>query len=873
MKRTVSWILSVIMVVTCLAALFTVTASADVVNVAAGKPVTYTNARPTAEAEGYAGDITDGVTPGPDYSNNWRAFLNGTGTAVIDLGETVEDLTGAAVWLWASNQGDGITKPGYIKFFVSDDNEDWLPLSEADLSDPLLNANPSNPMWVVADFPGGISGRYVKMEVKTVGGFTFVGEVQVLTGGPASEATYKWYAIKTFAGYAEGDVNIFVRKGEADTVNKVRLALNAASKTYSWYGFIYVNSDGIIDKIEAPDSSGDKSNSVIPEGGCIIGIHTVNWSAFDGTVGQRVVIKGTDLETLAGYTAVRNLTGVSFCTRDLPHEHTFEDETFGRFLVNTCSVCGAKEVTDLEGNEIGFIQISHINRYNWATFESMIVTHDAFNNVNYATNTTKDALGYIVTETGEGDYQVTEYLGERYDVAAPEDGFLLYIFPANADYAKAQDGALLGSRMYPDFDLGTDASIDTHAGGVPMPLYCIAGETPELDLDEVFENFGADDDWTEVTLDTGYIQGGQAPEGADLSYSYCYKVEDGVLYGAAVINCLLTEGGNGNGTNFRTWFHQDPEAQLYTHFIDVYAKDGAVATNAKYNASLTSNAGTDIEGETGLTASIKGVYGKVAAEFSVPLATVGADDDENLEIYVAVSDKPAGGTNVCLYQSGAPKVNEDQTVNYNGNLPAACWDAEHALYIPTGFTPEPPGPGENDTSAIAGLYYGEEYRTANDYREITMGDLDGNGEVEAVDYLMVKRRVLGTYELTDAQFLAADVDFSGAVEAVDYLMVKRKVLGTFEMPELPEDHAEFFLTVNADGTGRLNVKVNGERYTAYELLIEVCEDDTYNFCLYRPGTTEEGVPLHTFMFVPTEDGGRMGMDDYWIEFESVEPIE
>ncbi|MBO4452680.1 MAG: discoidin domain-containing protein, partial [Clostridia bacterium] len=277
MKRTLSWILSILMVLSCCTALFTISVSADVVNVAAGKSVVYTNARPTPAEQGYDGDITDGVTPGPDYSNNWRAFLAGTGTAVIDLEAVTSDLTGAAVWLWASNQGDGITKPGSIKFYVSDDNENWLVAGDADLSDPLLDANPSNPMWVIADFEEGTSGRYVKMEVETTGAFTFIAEVQVITGGAAVEATYTWLGIKTFAGYAGEDVNIFVRVGEATTVDEVRVALGAVSKTYAWYYFFVVDENDVITDILVDGSEADKKDTVIPEGGYIIGIH----DAFD----------------------------------------------------------------------------------------------------------------------------------------------------------------------------------------------------------------------------------------------------------------------------------------------------------------------------------------------------------------------------------------------------------------------------------------------------------------------------------------------------------------------------------------------------------------------------------------------------------------
>ena len=60
-----------------------------------------------------------------------------------------------------------------------------------------------------------------------------------------------------------------------------------------------------------------------------------------------------------------------------------------------------------------------------------------------------------------------------------------------------------------------------------------------------------------------------------------------------------------------------------------------------------------------------------------------------------------------------------------------------------------------------------------------LGDIDGNGKIDAVDYVMVKRSVLNTFKLDEYQKSAADVNCDGTVDAVDYVMIKRHVLGTY----------------------------------------------------------------------------------------------
>ena len=63
--------------------------------------------------------------------------------------------------------------------------------------------------------------------------------------------------------------------------------------------------------------------------------------------------------------------------------------------------------------------------------------------------------------------------------------------------------------------------------------------------------------------------------------------------------------------------------------------------------------------------------------------------------------------------------------------------------------------------------------------ELTLGDIDGDGEIGAVDYVMVKRSVLGTYTLSASQIQSADVNKDGSIDAIDYAMIKRHVLGTY----------------------------------------------------------------------------------------------
>ena len=57
------------------------------------------------------------------------------------------------------------------------------------------------------------------------------------------------------------------------------------------------------------------------------------------------------------------------------------------------------------------------------------------------------------------------------------------------------------------------------------------------------------------------------------------------------------------------------------------------------------------------------------------------------------------------------------------------------------------------------------------------GDVNGNGSITSVDYLLCQRIFYGTYPPSTIEYWAADYDDDGVVDSVDYLLIKRIVLG------------------------------------------------------------------------------------------------
>lgn len=72
---------------------------------------------------------------------------------------------------------------------------------------------------------------------------------------------------------------------------------------------------------------------------------------------------------------------------------------------------------------------------------------------------------------------------------------------------------------------------------------------------------------------------------------------------------------------------------------------------------------------------------------------------------------------------------------------------------------------------------------SNTYTVIIRGDTDGDGEITAVDLLMVRKNILGLYKLSGEYAAAADTDRSSKIDAVDLLMVRKHILKTYTIEQ------------------------------------------------------------------------------------------
>ncbi len=72
------------------------------------------------------------------------------------------------------------------------------------------------------------------------------------------------------------------------------------------------------------------------------------------------------------------------------------------------------------------------------------------------------------------------------------------------------------------------------------------------------------------------------------------------------------------------------------------------------------------------------------------------------------------------------------------------------------------------------------------YNVIVRGDVMGEGKTSALGYIAIKRHCMKTMTLTGSQAIAADIDSDSEITPTDYIMMKRAVMGTYEIKK-PEN--------------------------------------------------------------------------------------
>lgn len=135
-----------------------------------------------------------------------------------------------------------------------------------------------------------------------------------------------------------------------------------------------------------------------------------------------------------------------------------------------------------------------------------------------------------------------------------------------------------------------------------------------------------------------------------------------------------------------------------------------------------------------------------SATYNVPVVILGTEYYNGTKWYKIQSDMPVvSGRKSCIFS---------QIYNYENDY----------AYV--------------KASLVSVAYEGTD---SNSGSEVKLGDVNQDGVISALDYMIVKNYIMGTTSLSTNAISAADANGDGKVSALDYMMIKNHIMGTITL--------------------------------------------------------------------------------------------
>ncbi len=152
----------------------------------------------------------------------------------------------------------------------------------------------------------------------------------------------------------------------------------------------------------------------------------------------------------------------------------------------------------------------------------------------------------------------------------------------------------------------------------------------------------------------------------------------------------------------------------------------------------------------------------------------GVGKDESSLSSAFGGELPVGGVYSCRVTSWEDGVDESYTIEYSGGdvkNTESKYDGRFNLTFPS--------------KGIYRLRFTYVYNPAMtvtytvNVGSTVLGDINEDNNIDTLDYAILKRGVLGTYELSDFESGVGDLNGDMSIDSIDYVLLKRAVLGTY----------------------------------------------------------------------------------------------
>ncbi|MBR6562843.1 MAG: discoidin domain-containing protein [Clostridia bacterium] len=248
--------------------------------------------------------------------------------------------------------------------------------------------------------------------------------------------------------------------------------------------------ENVYELVEKSDgaSNGTATPLAIPEGGFVYAVNTGNdWISINNDEHDVNYKNKGSSDSLSLIRSLRigdklQFSGLNLDTMVIPTTTEYIDY-YSEGYVCTAKYAKYVDANDPNANQVP-VKVSHVNLYNWQTFESMIISGDGKTVVDVINQRISTDWVVYTVEKQDGKYIATncyENSNECHTVTVPAGGFLYCVYKANSAYDLAKDGGLLGA----EFDLAglsigasDKLAIDTNTSSASY-IYLTVPEKPE----------------------------------------------------------------------------------------------------------------------------------------------------------------------------------------------------------------------------------------------------------------------------------------------------------------------------------------------------------------------------------------------------------
>ena len=205
----------------------------------------------------------------------------------------------------------------------------------------------------------------------------------------------------------------------------------------------------------------------------------------------------------------------------------------------------------------------------------------------------------------------------------------------------------------------------------------------------------------------------------------------------------------------------------YNYYLDINDPKVTITAKSKSSKATVSGIGAfDITTDTTKTIKVTAQNGNVK-NYNIKIILTGTKLEEPVDVITTLNN--AGIKNGNEFITG---LNLDTDITYiKDKILNANRDAKISLKDSSN---NEKNSGIIKTGDIVSVTVGEEQK---DFRIVVYGDVSGDGKIDALDFIRIKKSLLNQITLSGAYKEAADISKDGKVDALDFVRIKKYMLG------------------------------------------------------------------------------------------------